>query len=60
MAVSKPGIVSLLIGLLVIIASWYFWFQSTGIWQMLILTIQGGIVIFGLFMVLIGFLMLII
>jgi hypothetical protein len=60
MAISKPGIASLLIGLLVVAGSWYFWFQSAGIWAMAVAIVQGGLILFGLFMALIGILMLVI
>ncbi|MFH1750354.1 MAG: hypothetical protein ABH863_01610 [Candidatus Micrarchaeota archaeon] len=60
MAISKPGIASLLLGILLLLGSWYFWFQGAGIWQLLVVILQGGLMLFGLFMVLIGVLMLII
>ncbi|HLC47473.1 MAG TPA: hypothetical protein VJI13_00205 [Candidatus Norongarragalinales archaeon] len=60
MAISKPGIISLLVGLLVLFASWYLGFQASGLAQMLIVTVQGGAILFGLFMMLIGILMLVI
>jgi hypothetical protein len=60
MAISKPGIVSLILGILLVVGVWYFGFQNLGIMALIITTIAGGIVLLGLFLMLIGILMLII
>ncbi|MFH1106400.1 MAG: hypothetical protein V1787_00740 [Candidatus Micrarchaeota archaeon] len=55
---SKAGIASLILGLLVIAASWYYWFQSAGAWAMLGVAVQGAVILFGVFLAFIGLLML--
>ncbi|MFH0971329.1 MAG: hypothetical protein V1835_02060 [Candidatus Micrarchaeota archaeon] len=60
MAISKPGLVSLILGILIVAAAYWLGFQNSGIFAMLITTMQGGIILLGLFLMLIGFLMVII
>ncbi len=59
MSISKPGLASLIIGLLMVGGVWYLAFPAA-ITEMIIATILGGIVLLGLFLILIGILMLII
>ncbi len=58
MAFSKTGLASVLLGLLILAGVWFYAFQSSGLWVMLLVTVQGGVVLLGLFLVFIGLLML--
>ncbi len=55
---SKTGIASLILGLAVLLGTYFYAFASAGPWIMLIVTVQGAVVLLGLFLVFIGLLML--
>lgn len=62
MAISKPGLVSLILGLLILGGTWAFGFSMSiaGLIAMVQITITGAIILLGLFLAFIGILMLII
>ena len=55
---SKTGIASLIIGLAIVVGTYFYAFASAGPWIMFVVTVQGAIVLLGLFLILIGALML--
>ena len=67
MKVSKIGIASFLLGLILVLGTWWFGFYN-GVAGMavksliaaIVVTIQGGLILFGLFLLFIGLLMLLI
>jgi hypothetical protein len=67
MAVNKVGFGSLVIGLLIVLGMWYFVFYPQApanvvqtIVNAIIITVEGGVVLFGLLLFVLGILMLII
>ena len=60
MGISKTGIASLIVGLVILALTWMFHFETMGITAMVLTTILGGIVLLGLFFAVIGLLMVVI
>ena len=60
MSVSKTGLGSLLIGVLILALAWVFYFAPLGFGALVVTTVMGGIVLLGLFFLLIGILMIVI
>ncbi|MEK6843303.1 MAG: hypothetical protein AABY04_02345 [Candidatus Micrarchaeota archaeon] len=60
MNVSKPGIISLLIGALVVIAVATYGFAGQSVLAIVFTTLMAGLILFGLFLMLVGALMLIV
>lgn len=67
MEINKVGLGSLVIGLLIVLGMWYFIFYPqapTNVLQAIInavvVTLQGGIILFGLLLFVLGVLMLVI
>ena len=56
--ISKSGIISLILGVILILWVWLTSFQQTGIMMMLAATFLGGAVLLGLFLILLGLLIL--
>ncbi|MBI5228875.1 hypothetical protein HY991_02105 [Candidatus Micrarchaeota archaeon] len=67
MRVSKIGLASLLLGLTLVLGTWWFGFYNgvqgmftKSIISAVVVTIQGGLILLGLFILFIGLLMLVI
>jgi len=56
--ISKSGIISLILGVILILWVWLTSFQQTGIMMMLAATFLGGLVLLGLFLIVLGLLIL--
>ena len=56
--ISKSGIISLILGVILILGVWLTSFQQTGIMMMLAATFLGGLVLLGLFLIVLGLLIL--
>lgn len=55
---SKTGIAALLLGLVILLGTYFYAFASAGLWIMFIVAVQGAVILLGLFLVFIGLLML--
>ena len=55
---SKTGIASLVLGLAILLGTYLYSFAGAGLWIMLVVTVQGAVVLLGLFLMFIGLLML--
>ncbi|MFH0972275.1 MAG: hypothetical protein ABIG96_04835 [Candidatus Micrarchaeota archaeon] len=60
MAISKTGVASLLLGIFLVAVTAYFGFPGATLWAIIGSTILGGLMLLGLFLMLIGALMLVI
>jgi len=58
MEFSKTAIVSLLLGVVVLLASWYAWFAQSGAYAMFTAALVGGVLWFGIALVVLGLLMI--
>ncbi|MBU1197803.1 hypothetical protein KJ765_04820 [Candidatus Micrarchaeota archaeon] len=56
--VSKTGIASLILGLFIVVGVWFAAFQNVSVWAFVLVAVEGGLVILGLFLMFIGLLML--
>ena len=60
MAISKTGIASLLLGIFLVAVTVYLGFPGATLWAIVGSAILGGLILLGLFLMLIGVLMLVI
>ena len=58
MEFSKTAVACLLLGALVLLASWYAWFSQLGFYMMASTVLVGGALWFGIMLVLLGLLMI--
>ncbi|MFH0835348.1 MAG: hypothetical protein V1881_03315 [Candidatus Micrarchaeota archaeon] len=58
MEFSKTAVVSLLIGIVVLLASWYAWFAQLDTYMMITTALVGGVLWFGIALVVLGLLMI--
>ena len=58
MGVSKTGMASLLLGVVILALAWLFYFSAKGVMALVLTTVMGGVVLLGLFFALVGLLMI--
>ena len=58
MEFSKTAIASLLLGIAVLLASWYAWFAQLDTYMMVTTALVGGVIWFGIALVVLGLLMI--
>ena len=56
--VSKAGALSLIMGLSILLATYFIGFQQAGMWALIAAAITGAIVLAGIFLLVLGIIML--